>query len=277
MIFYRFIILLTVLQFWSFCCEAQDNNYVYKDSAILYEDSAAAQAPVVDLTAPAQSSNDNETGDEYIADTVLRVNELFVEPDSIRSLQNSRPFAYAKNLDSLLKQYKQNVAKEDVQENTEPSWLGSFFLSSITVYFFWILAGVFICFILYKLFFAEGFFQRSYARINVTALPEEQENLSATADYGKLINQALANRNYRLAVRYHYLQSLQKLSTKGVIQFAADKTNYQYVRELSGKAYKNSFASLTLNYEYVWYGEFEVNENIYQAIQDKFKQFNSEV
>ena len=138
-------------------------------------------------------------------------------------------------------------------------------------------AVVFVSFILYKLFFTEGFFQKTYAKIKVNGMPDETEHLSGNTDYGKLINQAISVKNYRMAVRYHYLQSLQKLSSKAVIQFAPDKTNYQYVRELSGKTYKNAFASLTLHYEYVWYGEFEVDENIFNAIQNKFKQFNNEV
>jgi len=139
------------------------------------------------------------------------------------------------------------------------------------------LAGVFFFFVLYKLFFTQGFFQRSYATTNVTVLADDTQNLSKTADYTKLIAGAISNKNYRLAVRYHYLQTLQKLSLKEIIQFASDKTNYQYVNELAGKPYKKAFASLTLSYEYVWYGAFEIDENIFSAIQNQFKQFNAEV
>ncbi|MEJ7586444.1 MAG: hypothetical protein WKI04_02660 [Ferruginibacter sp.] len=204
-------------------------------------------------------------------------NQLSVERDSIRALKNSKSFAYAKNLDTLLYKYQQSMAKENIDAKKNISWLARLLLSPFTKYFFWLVAVVFVSFILYKLFFAEGFFQRRYARLNVTVLPGEKENLSMDADYEKLIAHAVVNRNFRLGIRYHYLQTLKKLSTKRAIQFAADKTNYQYVRELAGKPYKNSFASLTVDYEYVWYGEFEVDETIFSAIQDKFKRFNSEV
>lgn len=265
----RTIILLTVLALCSFHTMGQDTNYVYQDTALLYEDSVEAAKSKGDILPVGE--DDSNVKEDYTGDTILRQNELFVEPDSIRKLKNSESFAYAKNLDSLLYEKKnQSAEKEDL------SWLARLLLSSVTKYFLLIVAVTFIVFILYKLFFTEGFFQRPPTVINVAALPED-DNLSATADYGKLIAQAINSRNYRMAVRYHYLQSLQRLSSKGAIQFEVDKTNFQYVRELSGKKYKNSFASLTLDYEYVWYGGFEIDEHIFNSIQNKFKLFNSEV
>ena len=107
-------------------------------------------------------------------------------------------------------------------------------------------------------------------------MPDE-DDLSMTADYDKLIDQSITSKNYRLAIRYLYLKSLQKLTEKGAIIFAVDKTNYQYVRELSGKLYKNTFATLTLNYEYVWYGEFEIDQIIFFKLQTEFKQFYNQI
>jgi len=83
--------------------------------------------------------------------------------------------------------------------------------------------------------------------------------------------------NYRLAVRYKYLQTLYKMAAKKMVELAADKTNYQYVREISNYNYQNEFAALTLNYEYVWYGEFEIEENIYKRIETGFSQFNNKL
>lgn len=280
MIFYKAIISIFTILFCSFCAVAQENNYVYQDTTLLQKDSIEAADRAIEL-AKDEAGRDVEAGEaadyaEYVADTVLRHNQLSISPDSVQALKNSRSFAYAKNLDSLLLAYRQANKKEESQPGKK-SLLERFFLSAITKYFFWMLAAVFVAVILYKLFFTEGFFQRSYAKSNVTRLEDESNELSKTADYAKLVALAVSNGNYRLAVRYHYLQTLQKLALKGWIQFAADKTNYQYVRELSGKAFKNDFAALTLQYEYVWYGAFEVDEIVFNTIQNKFKQFNNEV
>lgn len=270
--FYRSVILISLVLCFALNSKSQDNPYVYRDTAIFYSDSVEAKSFEV---SPDDEPADDE--DDYIADTILRNNQLIVDPDSIRVLKKSKAFLYTRNLDSLLIEYQQNQVMSKDTRKPAMSWLERFFLSPVTKYFFWILAGFFVSFILYKLFFTEVFFQRSSAKMNVTALPGEPENMFVSADYGKLISQAIASQQYRLAVRYLYLQSLQNLSSKGIIQFAADKTNYQYIREMTGKTFKEAFAALTLHYEYVWYGGFEPDGITFHSIQDKFKQFNSEV
>ncbi len=267
----RYFILLVVLQIGSFNSGAQDTNYLYQDTAILTTDSVEVKA----IEQPATGEVNANKLEKMIADTSLQINGLAIKTDSIASLKDMKSFAYAKILDSLLLAKKRSMEKEQAALENNTDWLNRFFSSPITKYFFWILAGVFVSFILYKLFFADGIFQQQFAGAKVKLLEEEKESLSKTTDYGKLINQAVSNRNFRMAVRYHYLQSLQKLTSKGAIQFALDKTNYQYEKELSGKAYQKSFAALTHHYEYVWYGEFEIDENNFTAIQYLFNQFNS--
>ncbi len=270
--FYRSVILIGLVLLLALNSKSQDNPYVYRDTAIMYTDSVEAKSFEV---SPDDEPADDEA--DYITDTVLRNNQLMVDPDSIRALKKSKAFLYTRNLDSLLVEYSHNQAINKDSRKPALSWLERFFLSPVTKYFFWILAGFFVSFILYKLFFTEGFFQRTTAKMNVTALPGEPENIFISADYGNLISRAIAGQQYRIAVRYLYLQSLQNLSSKGIIQFAADKTNYQYIREMTGKTFKKTFAALTLHYEYVWYGGFEPDENAFHVIQNKFKQFNSEV
>lgn len=246
---------------------AQDTNYVYRDTSLL-------KINAEDTVAQDGNADDDES---YEADTVLKNNLLVIEPDSVAALKRSKPFAYAKNLDSLLAAYQLSLRKQQQPERKTLSWLEAILLSPFTRYFFWLLAGAFILFILNKLYFTEGFFQRPSAKTSVTALPDEAEHLLADTDYSTLIAKAVSTGNYRMAVRYQYLQTLQRLAAKGLIEFAPEKTNYQYVLELSGKPYKNAFASVTLHYEYVWYGEFEIDANIYEMVQTKFKQFNSGV
>ncbi len=278
MIYYRAVISILAIFFCSFCVAAQDNNYVYQDTTILENDSIEAAAGIIELPKGEDAIVDDLEGDddEYIVDTTLKDNQLSIDPDTINALKSSTSFAYAKNLDSLLLAYQQAHSKE-VNQPRSRSLLERFFLSTLTKYFFWMLAVVFVAFVLYKLFFTEGFFQRSYAKTNVTRLEDESSELSTNADYAKLVALAVSKGNYRLAVRYLFLQTLQKLALKGLIQFASDKTNYEYVKELTGKSLKNDFAALTLNYEYVWYGEFEVDELIFNTIQHKFKQFNNAI
>lgn len=250
---------------------AQDSEYVYKDSTVLTADSITARNLVIN------TKKNNTTDGKEAIDTVLQNKQFAIFKDSAEALKNNTAFKYAKNLDSILIALQKRQQTQQAPEKASQSWLEKFFFSSVTKIFFWTLACIFIGFIVYKLFIAEGFFQRQTTSSKVTVLPDEEEHLFALTDYDKLLAQAVTEKNYRLAIRYHYLQTLQKLAAKGAIQFTADKTNYEYIRELFGKPYKDEFASLTLNYEYAWYGKFDISESMFTTIQKNFKQFNNQL
>ena len=93
-------------------------------------------------------------------------------------------------------------------------------------------------------------------------------------DLEAMVQKAISDGDYRLAVRYLYLFTLQMLANKKFIETGADKTNYQYVHEIRKQAFANEFASLTLKYEYIWYGEYPVNENLFDQVHTEFTNFN---
>jgi hypothetical protein len=268
----KLFITAALLIFCSLYCRAQETDYVYADSSVLLADSLSAKALVFDM------KKKGRLQEKMVVDSAVRKSQLLVINDSAEGLKNAAAFDYAKNLDSLLKELQKAQHTEQQPSSVNLSWLERFFFSPVTKVFFWMLACLFIGFILYKLFFTKGIFQRPTVTSNVTHIPlDAEEHMLAGTDYNKLIAQAITAQNYRLATRYHYLQVLQKLSQKNAIQFAPEKTNYQYVAELSGKPYRVEFASLTLSYEYAWYGGFEVTEGMFATIQNSFKQFNSQL
>ncbi len=269
----KYFLIVALVFFCTLTCCAQDTaEYVYKDSMLIVADS-------VNKAVAVEEQKDSYIKKIVVPDTAQRRKQLGIVNDSAEFLKNDPAFAYAKNLDSLLKslQDKQQKAPAESAERIGTSWLERFFSSTVTKIFFWSLAIIFIGFILYKLFFTEGIFQRKSTSSKVNVVQEEEEHLSSTTDYNKLIAQAVGNKNFRLAIRYYYLQALQKLAVNGAIQFTADKTNYQYVAELYGKPYYNNFAALTLNYEYAWYGGFEITDAIFFKIQNNFTAFNNQL
>ena len=136
------------------------------------------------------------------------------------------------------------------------------------------LAGCFILFILYRLFLAQGIFSRGVKK-KEEAEPEVSEDIiTSESDFDQLIRQALRAGNFRLAIRYQYLKTLHKLAAKEYLALAPDKTNYQYVTEIKNNELKKEFAALTLSYEYVWYGEFAIEEPLYQKLERGFSSFN---
>ncbi|WP_299112724.1 hypothetical protein [uncultured Winogradskyella sp.] len=91
-------------------------------------------------------------------------------------------------------------------------------------------------------------------------------------DFDKLIRQALKEKNYRLATRYMYLKSLKVLANKKTIEWHYDKTNSDYLNEIKDSKLKNLFKRVSYIYDYVWYGEFPIDEVSFNKNKDDFNQ-----
>ena len=258
----------------------QAENYIYKDTSILNSNNQVIDTMEDELLMEDDISGNNAGANNFetfTADTSLINNQLFITKDNARALKNEKQLAYAQKLDSLLKDLQKKQAATLTTTTNRFSFLISFFSSSITQIIFWLLAAFLVVFIIVKLFFAQGFFLRQSATARVKTLQEEEKNDPVSVDYTRLLNTAINNKDYRLATRYLYLQSLQKLMIAGAISYSQDKTNYQYLIELKNQPYRKEFSLLTLHYEYAWYGDFLLDEAGFTILQKKFASFNKQV
>ena len=108
------------------------------------------------------------------------------------------------------------------------------------------------------------------AGLNKVILADEQ-HIIETQDIQQLINTALEAKNYQLAVRYYYLLLLQQLAKKDIIDWQVQKTNADYVYEIKNKDLRKDFTKLTRIYDFIWYGNFEVNEADFNRAEREFK------
>ncbi|MNS08842.1 hypothetical protein D3C72_403100 [compost metagenome] len=96
-------------------------------------------------------------------------------------------------------------------------------------------------------------------------------------DFDKLIADAIDNRNFRLAVRLYYLKTLKELNNRSMITWKPEKTNHNYITELSALHLKEGFQQMTHQFEFVWYGEFDLAENEFNAIRQSFLSFQQQI
>ncbi len=99
----------------------------------------------------------------------------------------------------------------------------------------------------------------------------EDEDIIQNQDIGQLIHKALQNENYRLAIRYYYLHTLKRLSDTEHIEWESQKTNTDYIKELADDSLKKQFRNITRLYDFIWYGNFEVDEKSFLTAEQKFK------
>lgn len=83
-------------------------------------------------------------------------------------------------------------------------------------------------------------------------------------DFEKLIKETLKSGDKRLAIRYYYLWILKRLSEKSIIEWNPEKTNSDYSREIQSEKLKKDFDYVSYLYNYIWYGEFEVDEATFE-------------
>ncbi len=79
--------------------------------------------------------------------------------------------------------------------------------------------------------------------------------------------------DYRECLRILYQISLKKLSNGGWLKTKPDKTNYEYLTELSGKLPAADFAILTAIFEYSWYGDAPVKSSDFTKYEPQFMNF----
>lgn len=98
----------------------------------------------------------------------------------------------------------------------------------------------------------------------------EEEELVKNEDLPALMQAAIQNGQYRLAVRYYYLQELRKLDELELIHYEYQKTNRDYSEEIKNKGIKEQFSNITKLYEFIWYGSFQVSEADFKLAEKGF-------
>ena len=90
-------------------------------------------------------------------------------------------------------------------------------------------------------------------------------------DFEKLIKESINSGEKRIAIRYYYLWLLKVMAQNHYIEWDIEKTNSDYLYELQKPAHREEFTYLSYLYNYIWYGEFEINETSFSKAENRFK------
>ena len=139
-----------------------------------------------------------------------------------------------------------------------------------------IIIGGFVTFLILYLYNSNvGLFRKS------TSIASEETDLETSdifaINYQKEIDKAVGMNNYRLAVRLMFLRLLRNLSDKNIIQYKQDSTNFDYMLQLRSTGMYPDFFRLARNYEYSWYGQFDVDKEKYSVIKHEFENFETKL
>lgn len=93
------------------------------------------------------------------------------------------------------------------------------------------------------------------------------------SDLDKWLDQAMENRDYRLAIRIYFLMTLKVLEERQLIDWEKEKTNWHYIQELRQQPFQQAFQELVQVFERTWYGDKFYPEDQLLEKLEAFKTF----
>ncbi len=172
------------------------------------------------------------------------------------------------------KEKKQNKASRRARRNRNPAvnveGLGTF--GSILLY---ALLAVFLGYVIYVLFINTSLTDKGKA-IKTETLERAPVEIP-TSELEKMLEKALKEKDYRLAIRIYFIFILKELSSKKWITWKKEKTNSAYLSEMRKRKQYNLFNDSVTIFELAWYGDYEIKQADYSAVEPKLKQLLKEL
>src|SRR5579875_1299528 len=198
---------------------------------------------------------------------IQTVDERKIADTTISKLRADDDYWYV----NLTPEKKEPVKNEPRKSIFQTSWFNTLF---------WIfLIGIFLALIIWFLSTSNiSLFRKSSKKIEQAQTEEEltTENIFEL-NYEQEIKKAIAAQNYRLAVRLFYLRTLKELSERNLINYTHEKTNSDYLFQLSGTNYYKDFFRLTRSFDYTWYGKFPLSPEQFEQMQNDFQKFKQQL
>ena len=230
---------------------------------------------VIEEVVPAEDYSDDKekTADddyfwekEYQDESWMQYKQRRITDSSLKKMQEDDDFWYANAV------FNKEKKKDKNQSSYIPLGQRQWFQTLIWI----IIVGGFVTFLIMYLAGTEvGLFRKKSVPVSNKEEEDEMPEDIFAINYQKEIDKAAAQGNYRLAVRLMFLRLLKNMSEKNVINYKQDKTNLDYLMQLSSTKYYHDFFRITRHYEYSWYGKFEVNSEAYQLINKEVQQFEN--
>ena len=199
------------------------------------------------------------------------LNPIIINKDSVALIKKMRKFEYMNSIDSLLRNLKKN--QPIVKKERGFSFIDIFLNSQILKVILYLISGFLLAWIAVKFWERKGVFKK---KILISDKVEENEEIEVASflEFNEKIALAVADKNYRLAIKFNFLQTLLLLSDKDLIIKNPGKTNIEYKSELP-ESLKSGFSILIKQYNYVWYGKMNIDEQTYLNFRENFVTFQN--
>ena len=250
---------------------AQENQFPDSIKELKYQLDTA----IIPEEQPADSTGENVYLDESMDEPQVE-QEFFLRKEFTGGLADTLKFRRLQ--DSVIKALRDDkafwYANETFKKREKKKEKGNLTSHPLFQTILWliIIAGFSTFLILYLSNSNVGLFRKSRHIAEEEAGPEASDIFAI--NYQKEIEKAVGMSNYRLAVRLMFLRLLRNLSDKKIIEYKQDSTNFDYMMQLRSTVMYADFSRLARNYEYSWYGQFDIDKEKYSVIKNEFENFD---
>lgn len=209
------------------------------------------------------------------------VQNISIDTDKLKDFQQNDDYQYKPQ--DIKKNFLEKIADWiSVRWDELMKWIfgekqGSEFLSFIIKYLPYLLLAIGI-FIIIRLLYRYDVFKRRSAEQNPPDIQlADDEKIVKSSNISELIKNAKEQKDHRMAVRYLYLNLLRQLDAREYIRFKKDKTNDDYIAEFKNQPLIPEFENLTYYYDFIWYGQYPIDEAFFSQIEQKFDHFLAQI
>ncbi|AXT19582.1 DUF4129 domain-containing protein [Flavobacteriaceae bacterium AU392] len=230
------------------------------------------------FTLPSFGQQDSLSINQY-DNTVINIEQI--SDESLETYKNDTDFNYVEiqSEENFLDKFKRWL--RNILTKIYEAIFGVGTASGFLYFMFNIFPYIVLAFLIYLLL---RFFLKVNSRNIITGATttgsisfSEEEEIIKNQDISSLIKEAVKQKNYRLAIRYYYLLSLKYLSENNLINWEQQKTNEDYIKEIEKETLRLNFSNITKIYDYVWYGEFNIDELKFEQLKTSFESLNKKM
>ncbi|MFT4900695.1 MAG: hypothetical protein ACI9U0_002502 [Flavobacteriales bacterium] len=170
---------------------------------------------------------------------------------------------YLKNKEDLHKDNPREEFEKKERERKRNSGGGAGFFKLVLI----ILIGGILAFAVYMLFLKTPMEGESHKILYDQEL--NPESIKLTELELKIKASKKAN-DFRGATRLYFAWVIKELSDRDFIDWRKRKTNSNYLLEVSDKPFHKAFELAVKNYEFIWYGKYEIGKTDFELIEKEF-------
>ncbi len=247
------------------------------DSPVNSVDSVSVQAD--SLSVVDSSGVTGDAASTYVSDDSLYMpvkDSSYLNTFALREVSKAKVDQYLADRDYEYANDPEYWEKDKIQENSGPSSFWNFLRNKS---FQWILFLGVIAIIVYGIFVLakENNFKWFSRRGGQLQKGTTDSLLQEPVDYEEAIRKYQAEGNYRFAIRYLFLRLLQVASDKNIVQIRDSMTNLEIGRAFAQHPLASQFRYLATAYEYIYFGEFNLNKEIFDSLKMKFEVFQEKI